>query len=74
MESRIVLNSEDNFDYILIAVIDITERKQATEALKAERASLEQRVRKRTAELSTLNAELANSSRLKDEFLAKYKP
>jgi PAS domain S-box-containing protein len=40
------------------------------EALQAERASLAQRVAKRTAELSAANAELARTARSKDEFLA----
>jgi signal transduction histidine kinase len=45
-------------------------RKQAEEALAAERALLAQRVKERTAELSKANAELARALRLKDEFLA----
>jgi len=46
------------------------ERIQALEALYEERASLAQRVKERTAELTTANAELARAARLKDEFLA----
>lgn len=49
---------------------DITERKRAERALVEERALLAQRVEERTAELSTVNAELARAVRLKDEFLA----
>jgi PAS domain S-box-containing protein len=49
---------------------DVTEHKQAEEALIQERASLARRVAERTAELSTANAELARAARLKDEFLA----
>ena len=49
---------------------EITERKQAQEALEIERSSLAHRVSERTAELSRANAELARASRLKDEFLA----
>ncbi|MEK8017693.1 MAG: PAS domain S-box protein [Candidatus Parabeggiatoa sp.] len=46
------------------------ERIQALEALQQERASLAQRVKERTAELSLANAQLARAARLKDEFLA----
>lgn len=49
---------------------EIADRKLAESALQAERASLAQRVEERTRELSVANAELARSSRLKDEFLA----
>lgn len=49
---------------------EIADRKLAEAALQAERASLAQRVEERTRELSLANAELARSSRLKDEFLA----
>ncbi|MCB0163343.1 MAG: GAF domain-containing protein [Anaerolineae bacterium] len=49
---------------------EITERKQAQEALEAERASLAYRIEARTSELQVANAELARASRLKDEFLA----
>ncbi len=49
---------------------EIADRKLAEAALQAERASLAQRVEERTRELSVANAELARSSRLKDEFLA----
>lgn len=49
---------------------EIADRKLAESALQAERASLTQRVEERTRELSVANAELARSSRLKDEFLA----
>ncbi len=46
------------------------ERMQALEALYEERASLARRVKERTTELTTANAELARAARLKDEFLA----
>lgn len=49
---------------------EIVDRKLAEAALQEERASLAQRVEERTRELSLANAELARSSRLKDEFLA----
>ncbi len=49
---------------------DITEQKEAEQALEEERASLALRVYERTAELSRANAELARAARLKDEFLA----
>jgi len=49
---------------------DITERKQAEEALAAERTLLAERVEEQTLELRNANAELAHAARLKDEFLA----
>ncbi len=49
--------------------VDISERKQMEAALEKERATLARRVQERTAELSAANAELARTSRLKDEFL-----
>jgi PAS domain S-box-containing protein len=49
---------------------DVTDRKQAEDALVEERALLAQRVEERTAELSAANVELARAARLKDEFLA----
>lgn len=56
------------------AIIEIQhslqERIEALEALHHERELLAQRVKERTAELTTANAELARAARLKDEFLA----
>jgi PAS domain S-box-containing protein len=49
---------------------DITDGRQAEDALREERALLAQRVEERTVELSVANAELARAARLKDEFLA----
>jgi PAS domain S-box-containing protein len=46
------------------------DRIQALEALHEERASLTERVKERTAELSLANAQLARAARMKDEFLA----
>jgi len=60
---------EDKPAYLLM-LHDITETKKARTALEDERASLAQRVKERTAELSLANAELARAARLKDEFLA----
>jgi PAS domain S-box-containing protein len=60
---------EDKPAYLFM-LHDITETKKAHVALEKERASLAQRVKERTAELSLANAELARAARLKDEFLA----
>ncbi|MDH3674156.1 MAG: GAF domain-containing protein, partial [Anaerolineae bacterium] len=49
---------------------EINDRKRAEAALEEERALLAQRVDERTADLQTVNMELARASRLKDEFLA----
>ncbi len=49
---------------------ELGERMRAERELRKERTSLAQRVAERTAELSSANAELARSARLKDEFLA----
>lgn len=49
---------------------DVTEAKASAAALALERGVLAERVAERTAELSRANEELANASRLKDEFLA----
>jgi PAS domain S-box-containing protein len=51
-------------------VSDITDRKEAEEALRQERSLLARRVAERTSELSAANSKLARASRLKDEFLA----
>ncbi len=61
--------------YLLRPVIieiehSLQERIETLEILDKERASLAQRVKERTAELTTANAELARAARLKDEFLA----
>ncbi|MBK9711882.1 MAG: PAS domain S-box protein [Kouleothrix sp.] len=54
----------------MVMTQDITERKRIERALVEERALLAQRVAERTADLSSANAELARTARLKDEFLA----
>jgi PAS domain S-box-containing protein len=49
---------------------DITERKQAEQALLEAHDLLEQRVQERTTELSAANLDLEKAARMKDEFLA----
>ena len=57
-------------DVSLVVAENIGERVRQQEALHTLNADLERRVEERTAELRQANAELARSSRLKDEFLA----
>lgn len=52
------------------SVSDVTERRQAIEALQEMTESLTQRVHDRTADLRRANAELEKASRSKDAFLA----
>ena len=52
------------------SVSDVTERKQAEQALQEAHALLEQRVGERTADLQAANIKLAKVMQLKDEFLA----
>ncbi len=56
--------------FCTIIMADITARKYIEATLAAERASLTERVKERTAELRAANAELSQALRLKDEFLA----
>jgi len=65
------LKDESGRVYRIIGIsTDITERKQAKEALQKARDELENQVEERTVELRRLNAELVRASRHKDEFLA----
>jgi PAS domain S-box-containing protein len=51
-------------------ILDITERKQANEALQVANEQLESKVAERTRELETANERLTELDRLKSEFLA----
>lgn len=63
----------DEYGYVssfMAMFTDISVRKQAQQALKQEKLHLAQRVEERTLELQQVNQKLAQSSKLKDEFLA----
>lgn len=63
----------DEYGYVssfMAMFTDISVRKQAQQELKQEKLHLAQRVEERTLELQQVNQKLAQSSKLKDEFLA----
>lgn len=66
----LVRNASGEPLYFISQLQDITDRKRMEDELRQERASLAERVRERTEELSKTNAELSRAVRLKDEFLA----
>ncbi len=58
LEGMVVKDPEENTPMVRVAVTDVTERKQAQEALKKAHVELEQKVAERTAELTESNAAL----------------
>ena len=61
---------EQTLSRVIVSVTDITQRKQAEDALRQLNAELEQRVDARTADLNATNRHLVTALRIKDEFLA----
>jgi PAS domain S-box-containing protein len=71
ISSVALVRGEDGYVIALVAVNrDISERKQAEQALQTANDLLEERVRERTGELHEVNLALESASKLKDEFLA----
>ncbi len=67
---KAVFENTDGSPMLLGIITDVTQLKQAEQALVVLNQQLEQRVSERTAALSYANAELARAARLKDEFIA----
>jgi len=57
-----ILNEAGEITGVGVATVDLTEQKQAEEALQAAHAELEQRVADRTAELSARSQELQQTN------------
>lgn len=70
LSAALVRNASGEPLHFISQLQDVTDRKRMEDELRQERASLAERVRERTEELSRANAELARAVRLKDEFLA----
>ncbi|MEZ4727281.1 MAG: response regulator [Caldilineaceae bacterium] len=70
LNSTLVRNGRGDILYVQSMAHDISKRKDAEAALQAERTQLAKRVEERTKELQIANAELKQTARLKDEFLA----
>jgi PAS domain S-box-containing protein len=68
--TTLLTDAEGRVTAILGVSRDITGRRQAELALRQLNETLEQRVAVRTAELARANEDLAQASRMKDEFLA----
>jgi signal transduction histidine kinase len=66
----VVPGFEDSWERVIVAAVDLTERKRAEDELAGYRDQLEALVEERTAELAAANEELRAATRAKDDFFA----
>ena len=68
--ATVVPGFEEDYERVIVASVDLTERKRAEDELASYRDQLEALVEERTAELTLANDELRAATRAKDDFFA----